>query len=93
MNMKETAGLLALIAAFASAVPARGEQQLPINELDSCEIVLHELIAELRGVRADAKRSAGLYTGEKELVAANQLAVQAWDDAIRLATRKFERCP
>jgi hypothetical protein len=88
-----TTGLLALVTAFVSASSARSEEQLPINELYSCEIVLHELIAELRGLRADAKRSVGLHTGEKDLVATNQVAVQAWDEAITLATRKFERCP
>jgi hypothetical protein len=92
MKMKATAGLLALVAAFPSSAPAY-EQQLPINELYPCEIVLHELIAELRKLRADAKRSVALHTDEKDLAATNQVALQAWDEAIRLATRKFDRCP
>jgi hypothetical protein len=34
-------GLAVLIAISAEA---RSEEQLPINELDACEIVLHELM-------------------------------------------------
>jgi hypothetical protein len=95
MKMKATAGLLALVAAFASTAPARSEEQLPIDELYPCEVVLHELIAELRGLRAGAKRTlAGLHNEvEKERAATYTAAVQAWDEAIRVTTKKFDRCP
>lgn len=68
---------------------------MPINELYPCEVVLHELIADIRGLRSEAKRTLGDLRDENEheRAAAYRGAMQAWDEAIRLATRKFERCP
>jgi hypothetical protein len=87
--------LVGLVAVFAGFGPAGSEEQLPISELYPCEVVLHELIAELRGLRTAAKRtSTGLHDeDEKERAATYNAALQAWDEAIRLATKKFERCP
>jgi hypothetical protein len=95
MKMRATTGLLVFAATFACTAPARSEQRLPINELYPCEIVLHELIAELRKLQAVAKGPlASLHSEDKQdRGAANDVAVLAWEDAIRLATKKFDRCP
>ena len=66
------------------------------DEVDhSGEVVLHELIADLNRLRAGAKRrSAAFQSGEeKERAATYDATVQAWDEAIRLATKKIDRCP
>jgi hypothetical protein len=95
--MKQTifAGLLALATTLATAARAQSVTQLPINELYPCEVVLHELIAELRGQRAEAK---GLLDGQSTTNDAtrspiDEAAVRIWDRAIMLATRKMDRCP
>ena len=95
MKMRATAGLLVFAATFAGTAPARSEQQLPINELFPCEVVLHELIADLRKLRVAAKHTTvSLHDqDQKEQAASYNPAVQAYDEAISVATRKFERCP
>ena len=95
MNMHTTAGLLLFVATFAGTAPARSEQHLPINELYPCEIVLHELIAELRKLQAMARREsvAARPEDDRDRASANDVAVQAWDQAIRMATKKIDRCP
>jgi hypothetical protein len=86
--------LISLIGLFSGSTPARSETQLPISELFPCEVVLHELIADLRKLRVAAKHTAVGRNDEdqKELVAPNA-AVQAYDEAISVATKKFDRCP
>jgi hypothetical protein len=93
--MKLTTVVLGVVAAFAGTAPVRSEEQLPISELYPCEVVLHELIADLNRLRAGAKRrSAAFQNGEeKERAATYDATVQAWDEAIRLATKKIDRCP
>ena len=71
------------------------EEQLPINELDACEIVLHELIADLTRVQRSSRHEAiklrdedpGLYT------ARHQATEEAFAQAIKLAKAKYNRCP
>jgi hypothetical protein len=95
--MKQTicALLLAWATTVTTAAPAQTVTQLPINELFPCEVVLHELIAELRGQRAQAKRTlAGPdNTSEASRSPSGAATVQTWDQAITLATRKIGRCP
>jgi hypothetical protein len=90
------AGILvfALMTAFPS-LRAVAEEQLPINELYPCEVVLDELIADMRGQRTVVKRTltSAQGAGEKEKAATYDAMVQAWDEAIKLATRKIGRCP
>jgi len=95
MKQKIFAGLLAWTTTLAAAARAQTVPQLPLNELYPCEIVLHELIAELRWQRAEAK---GLLTGsgtprDPTRPPGDDVAVQTWDRAITLATRKMDRCP
>jgi hypothetical protein len=47
--------LSGLVVLFAVSATARSEEQLPINELDACEIVLHELIADLTRVQRNSR--------------------------------------
>ena len=93
--VKRVAVLLGFLAALASTAPTRGEQQLPLNELYSCEIVLHELIAELTKLRAGAKREliAALAEDSGPYPARQDAAAQTLDKAIKLATAKYDRCP
>ena len=98
MKIKVASGVLAIIATFTGMPVARTEERLPPSELYPCEVVLHELIAQLRGLRAEAKRtSASIHRAndEQDQLAAKELALElaAWDETIRLATKKFERCP
>jgi hypothetical protein len=95
MKTIATAGLLVFVATFAGTAPARSEPQLPINELFPCEVVLHELIADLRKLRVAAKHTAvGLHDEDQRQQAASyNPAVQAYDEAISAATKKFDRCP
>jgi hypothetical protein len=98
MKMKLSSAVIAIVATFAGIPVARTEERLPLSELYPCEVVLHELIAQLRGLRAEAKRtSASIHhvNGEEDKLAAKELVLElgAWDEAIRLATKKFERCP
>ena len=53
--MKPIFILFSLAGLFSGCTPARSETQLPINELFPCEVVLHELIADLRKLRVAAK--------------------------------------
>jgi hypothetical protein len=93
--MKPIFILFCLIGLFSGSAPARSETQLPINELFPCEVVLHELIADLRKLRIAAKHTTvSLHDqDQKEQAASYNPAVQAYDEAISVATRKFERCP
>jgi hypothetical protein len=85
-------GFLSLVAASSTA---RSEEQLPINELDACEIVLHELIADLMRAQRDSRRESrnsrdadpGLY------IARHQATEEAFAQAIMLARAKYGRCP
>jgi hypothetical protein len=96
--MRAIAGLLAFVVTFTGTSVARPEERLPLSELYPCEVVLHELIAQLRGSRTEAKRrSASIHraSDEEDHLATKELDLNlaAWDEAIRLATKKFERCP
>jgi hypothetical protein len=94
MKTTATAGLLVFVATFAGTAPARSEPQLPINELFPCEVVLHELIADLRKLRVVAKQPAvGRNDEDQKEQVAHKAAVQAYDEAISAATKKFDRCP
>jgi hypothetical protein len=83
-----------LLGVFCSRPTVAGEQ-LPINELDACEIVLHELIADLTRVQRSSRQEAiksrdedpGLYT------ARHQATEEAFAQAIKLARAKYGRCP
>ena len=84
-----------LVVLFAVSATARSEEQLPINELDACEIVLHELIADLTKVQRNSRHESinsrdedpGLYT------ARHQATEEAFAQAIKLARAKYGRCP
>jgi hypothetical protein len=89
--MKRVAVLLGLVATFAGTMPIRSAEQLPINELYPCEIVLHELIAELTKLRSEAKRES--VAGLADYSARQAATVQTLEKAIRLATAKYDRCP
>jgi hypothetical protein len=94
-KMKPIFTLVGLLALFSGSTPARSETQLPINELFPCEVVLHELIADLRKLRVAAKHTAVDLHDEdqKEQAVPSNAAVQAYDEAISAATKKFDRCP
>jgi hypothetical protein len=87
--------IIALLLGLFCSRPAVAEQQLPINELDACEIVLHELIADLTRVQRSSRQEAiksrdedpGLYT------ARHQATEEAFAQAIKLARAKYGRCP
>jgi hypothetical protein len=93
--MKPIVILFFLVGLFSGSAPARSETQLPINELFPCEVVLHELIADLRKLRIFAMHTAvGLHDeDQREQAASYNPAVQAYDEAISAATKKFDRCP
>jgi hypothetical protein len=93
--MKSIFILSCLIGLFSGSAPARSETQLPISELFPCEVVLHELIADLRKLRVVAKHTAvGPHDeDQREQAASYNPAVQAYDQAISAATKKFDRCP
>jgi len=86
--------VLAVTLAVAPG-PAQSEEQLPIDELFPCEIVLHELVAELGKYRAEAKRvwTEDNAKSDKAHELSDEAAVQTWDKAITLARKKFARCP
>jgi hypothetical protein len=75
--------------------PAAAEEQLPINELGACEIVLHELIADLTRVqRTSRKESPNSRDEEPSLYNTRHQAMEeAFAQAIRLAKAKYGRCP
>src|SRR5215470_14258187 len=87
--------MLGLIPLIADSATTRSEEQLPINELDACEIVLHELIADLTRVQRDSRHESwnsrdvdpGLY------IARHQATDEAFTQAITLAKAKYGRCP
>ena len=95
MKKPISAALSGLVALVTVSATARSEQQLPINELDACEIVLHELIADLTRFQTNARHEAinsrdddpDLYT------ARHQAREEALAQAIRLAQAKYSRCP
>ena len=95
MMMKSTTVVLGVVAAFAGTTPVRSEEQLPISELYPCEVVLHELIADMNRLRVGTKRRSAAFQSEeqKERAATYDAAVQAWDEAIMLAKKKIDRCP
>ncbi len=84
-----------LVVLFAVSATARSEEQLPINELDACEIVLHELIADLTKVQRNSRHESinsrdedpGLY------IVRHQATEEAFAQAIKLAKAKYGRCP
>ena len=87
--------VIALLLGIFCCQPAVAEEQLPINQLDACEIVLHELIADLTRVQRSSRQEAiksrdedpGLYT------ARHQATEEAFAQAITLARAKYGRCP
>jgi hypothetical protein len=87
--------VIALLLGFFCSRPTVAGEQLPINELDACEIVLHELIADLTRVQRSSRQEAtksrdedpGLYT------ARHQATEEAFAQAIKLARAKYGRCP
>jgi hypothetical protein len=87
--------VIALLLGLFCSRPTVAEEQLPINELDACEIVLHELIADLTRVQRSSRHEAiksgdgdpGLYT------ARHQATEEAFAEAIKLAIAKYGRCP
>jgi len=87
--------LLGLLAVFAAGASSQGEERLAINELYPCEIVLHELIADLRKLRAGEKRAQTATNDDRdgEEAARPPASVMAFDQAIALATAKYARCP
>jgi hypothetical protein len=87
--------MLGLIPLFADSATTRSEEQLPINELDACEIVLHELIADLTRVqRTSRHESMKSHDEEPRLYnARHQATEEAFAQAIRLAKAKYGRCP
>jgi hypothetical protein len=84
-----------LMLGFFCSWPATAEEQLPINELGACEIVLHELIADLTRVqRTSRHESMNLHDEEPGLYnARHQATEEAFAQAIRLAKAKYGRCP
>jgi len=87
--------LFGLIAASAVGGSSHGQSRLAINELYACEIVLHELVADLTKLRAAAKRAATATTDQDGGNEAVRLlpSVAALDEAIALAIGKYDRCP
>jgi hypothetical protein len=85
----------ALLLGFFCSRPALAEEQLPINQLDACEIVLHELIADLTRVQRNSRHESinspnedpGLY------IVRHQATEEAFAQAIKLANAKYGRCP
>jgi hypothetical protein len=56
--------VIALLLGFFCARPAVAEEQLPINQLDACEIVLHELIADLTRIQTNSRHESINSRGE-----------------------------
>ena len=85
----------ALLFGFFCSRPAVAEEQRLINPLDACEIVLHELIADLTKVqRTSRHESTNSRDEEPSLYSARHQAMEeAFAQAIRLAKAKYARCP
>jgi hypothetical protein len=77
--------VIALLLGFFCARPAVAEEQLPINQLDACEIVLHELIADLTRIQTNARHES--------INSRGQATEEAFAQAIKLAKAKYGRCP
>ena len=87
--------VIALLLGFSCSRPAVAEQQLPINELDACEIVLHELIADLTRVQRSSRHEA-MKSRDEDLslnTTRYQATEEAFAQAIKLARAKYGRCP
>jgi hypothetical protein len=95
MRKTVAAVMLGLIPLIAGSATTRSEEQLPINELDACEIVLHELIADLTRVqRTSRHESANSRDEEPGLYnVRHQATEEAFAQAIKLAKAKYGRCP
>ena len=87
--------LSGLVVLFAVSATARSEEQLPINELDACEIVLHELIADLTRVQTNSRHESINSRGEDPglYIVRHQATEEAFAQAIKLAKEKYGRCP
>jgi hypothetical protein len=87
--------VIAVLLGFFCSRPAVAEEQLPINELDACEIVLHELIADLTRVQRTSRHESMNSHDEEPVLynARHQATEEAFAQAIRLARAKYGRCP
>ena len=87
--------ILGLIPLIADSATTRSEEQLPINELGACEIVLQELIADLTRVQRTPRHEATNSRDEEPILdnARHQATEDAFAQAIRLAKAKYARCP
>jgi hypothetical protein len=85
-------GVAALIAVSTTV---RSEEQLPLNEIDACEIVLHELIADLTRVQRNSRLEPAKSHDDGPSIssARHQATDEAFAEAIRLAQAKYSRCP
>jgi hypothetical protein len=95
MRKSIAALLFGFVALIAVSATARSEEQLPINEVDACEIVLHELVADLTRVQTNSKRESTNSRDEDPGVSTARLHAteEAFAQAIRLAQAKYGRCP
>jgi len=84
-----------LMLGFFCSWPAAAEEQLPINELGACEIVLHELIADLTRVQRTSRHESTDTRDEEPGLhnARHQATEEAFAQAIKLARAKYSRCP
>jgi len=83
-----------LMLGFFCSWPAAAEEQLPINELGACEIVLHELIADLTRVQRTSRHESTNSRDESgPYNARHQATEEAFAQAIKLARAKYSRCP
>jgi hypothetical protein len=87
--------VIALLLGFFCSRPAVAEERLPINELDACEIVLHELIADLTRVQTNSRHESINSRGEDPglYIVRHQATEEAFAQAIKLAKAKYSRCP
>ena len=95
LAMRHIVFTLITLTGIACSMPARSEQQLPLDEQFPCEVVLHELIAELRALRLDAVHEIRASHKEdvNERAEGSTATVQALDKVIEIAARKMTRCP
>jgi len=84
----------ALLLGFFCSQPAVAEERL-ISPLDACEIVLHELIADLTRVQRTSRHDATNSRDEEPSLynARHQATEEAFAQAIGLAKAKYARCP